>query len=55
MRIHAGTLGTLLQEAGRSPSGHDQVFCRAKKKDGNDMIMAMYMMLISFMNKRYLC
>ena len=31
MRIHAGTLGTLPREAGRSPSGHDQVFLPGKK------------------------
>ena len=32
MRIHAGTLGTLLREVGRSLSGHDQVFLPGKKK-----------------------
>ena len=33
MRIHAGTLGTLLREVGRSPSGRDQVFLPGKKTD----------------------
>ena len=33
MRIHAGTLGTLPREVGRSLSGHDQVFLPGKKKD----------------------
>ena len=32
MRIHADTLGTLLREVGRSPSGHDWVFVLGKKK-----------------------
>ena len=32
MRIHAGTLGTLLREVGCSLSGHDQVFLPGKKK-----------------------
>ena len=31
MRIHAGTLGTLLREVGRSLSGHDRVFLPGKK------------------------
>ena len=31
MRIHAGTLGTLLREVGRSLSGRDLVFCPGKK------------------------
>ena len=35
MRIHAGTLGTLLREVGRSLSGHDQVFVPGKiQNDG---------------------
>ena len=32
MRIHAGTLGTLLREVGCSLSGHDRVLCPGKKK-----------------------
>ena len=32
MRIHAGTLGTLLREVGCSLSGHDQVSVPGKKK-----------------------
>ena len=32
MRIHAGTLGTLPREVGRSLSGHDQVLLPGKKK-----------------------
>ena len=32
MRIHAGTLGTLPREVGRSLSGYDQVFLPGKKK-----------------------
>ena len=34
MRIHAGTLGTLLREVARSPSGHDWVFVPGKKSSG---------------------
>ena len=39
MRIHAGTLGTLLREVGRSLSGHDQVFVPGKK---NKLLLYIY-------------
>ena len=46
MWIHAGTLGTLLREVARSPSGHDQVFVPGKKYLENRFFYIIYRIYI---------